>query len=80
MLQSDIDPTAPYIGIERKKNGNWTYADGTPLVYKNWGPNEPSTASNSSVCAIMSPDTGKWFSAECTFARPFLCSIDGDGK
>ncbi|CAJ0930458.1 unnamed protein product, partial [Mesorhabditis belari] len=79
VIPQNLNGVAPYIGVERKKNNIWTYADGTPLTYQNWGLNEPdNNASNSTLCAIMDPQSGKWVSAECSFARPFLCSINGD--
>ncbi|CAJ0954098.1 unnamed protein product, partial [Mesorhabditis belari] len=77
-LQQELNNAAPFIGVERKRNNVWTYADGTPLSYQNWALNEPNNSSNSSVCAIMDPSSGKWISTECTYARPFVCSIDGD--
>ncbi|CAJ0949649.1 unnamed protein product, partial [Mesorhabditis belari] len=78
-VTQEANGLAPYIGVERKQNNTWTYADGSTLGYQNWALNEPNNASNTTVCAIMDPQNGKWLSAECTFARPFICSIDGEG-
>ncbi|CAJ0946187.1 unnamed protein product, partial [Mesorhabditis belari] len=75
---SKTNGTAPYIGVEKKPSGEWTYSDGTPLIYQNWNNGEPQSTSNSSICAVLDPRNGKWNAAECSFARPFACSINHD--
>ncbi|CAJ0920370.1 unnamed protein product, partial [Mesorhabditis belari] len=62
-----------YIGLERKANNLWYYADGSPVTYMNWATGEPKNSS--SLCAIMDPQTGKWISADCSVARPYVCSL-----
>ncbi|CAJ0949705.1 unnamed protein product, partial [Mesorhabditis belari] len=78
MLQGELKGATPFIGVERKETNVWTYADGTPLTYQNWGPNEPNNSSSTSICAVMSSQTAQWYSVECSIARPYICSIDGD--
>ncbi|CAJ0954672.1 unnamed protein product, partial [Mesorhabditis belari] len=63
----------PYIGVERAGNNTWSYADGSPLIYANWATNEPQLT-NTSFCAVMNPDTAKWYSADCSTPRPFICT------
>ncbi|CAJ0953850.1 unnamed protein product, partial [Mesorhabditis belari] len=68
----------PYIGVERDADYTWNYADGSPLAYVNWAPNEPNNASAANSCTALNLQTGKWISSDCTLARPFICSINGD--
>ncbi|CAJ0927030.1 unnamed protein product, partial [Mesorhabditis belari] len=41
LISDDFDNQPPYIGVEKKPNGNWTYADGTPLTYQHWASEGP---------------------------------------
>ncbi|CAJ0955345.1 unnamed protein product, partial [Mesorhabditis belari] len=66
--------TAPYIGIERKSDNRWVYADGSPLTYQNWATGEPNLNSSTNFCALMDPGTGKWVSTDCFSTRPYLCT------
>ncbi|CAJ0947998.1 unnamed protein product, partial [Mesorhabditis belari] len=66
----------PYIGVERKSDSTWAYADGSPLTYPNWDKGEPSS-NLSTHCAILRPDTGKWLADDCSHTRPSICSFDG---
>ncbi|CAJ0932157.1 unnamed protein product, partial [Mesorhabditis belari] len=68
---------APYIGVVKLSNGTWVYSDGTPLIYANWAPGEPSDAQGL-TSAVMDPQSGRWKAADPTALRPFFCGVDGD--
>ncbi|CAJ0926597.1 unnamed protein product, partial [Mesorhabditis belari] len=62
-----------YIGVEKLEvNGEWSYVDGTELVYKNWATNEPSENPAKSCAAIGV--TGDWWTVDCDRELPFICT------
>ncbi|CAJ0921336.1 unnamed protein product, partial [Mesorhabditis belari] len=72
-----IDSPYMYIGVERKNATTWTYADGSPLTYQNWGQGEPDNSNPYAACAVMTVD-GKWRANNCTGPAPYACTLNGD--
>ena len=53
----------------KKVGGKWTWLDGSPFEYTQWGPNSPS---GDGTCSEIWPDG--WNDLSCTeHRRPFIC-------
>lgn len=75
-------------GTDADEEGVFVGADGLPLAYTNWGPNEPNDGGSGEDCIELRTD-GLWNDTGCTVrVNPFVCELpcydwyadsDGDG-
>ncbi|CAJ0933706.1 unnamed protein product, partial [Mesorhabditis belari] len=78
VMTGEMDTVPVYIGVHLNESTNqWTYSDGTPLIYQNWATGQPSSGNS---CAYLDPQSGKWGSVDCSVAMASICSIDGTMK
>ncbi|CAJ0945357.1 unnamed protein product, partial [Mesorhabditis belari] len=65
-----------WIGIEKKSDGSFVYADGTPITYTKWAPNYYPSTNPANTCAVMDPSSGLWLPVNCAESRAYICSVD----
>ena len=65
---------ATWIGAsDRENEGEWTWVDGSPWSFTNWGPYYKNTENRNCIVMYMM-DEGEWDSLRsCTYKLPFLC-------
>jgi len=61
-----------FIGLASDGFQGWTWSDGSPVDYTNWGNGEPNGV-NSEECAEMYPWDGTWNDVSCLEKRGFIC-------
>lgn len=67
----DADYNSFWIGASDAAHyTNWTWIDGSPMRFSNWGPGQPLEDRH---CGTMLISTGKWFSQVCDERIQFLC-------
>ncbi|XP_052254421.1 macrophage mannose receptor 1-like [Dreissena polymorpha] len=64
-----------WIGLsDSKVKGVYGWVDGWPVVYTNWGWQEPSYGLNGSGC-VISNNKGKWNDTDCNRLMRYVCEI-----
>ncbi|XP_015231842.1 PREDICTED: macrophage mannose receptor 1-like [Cyprinodon variegatus] len=89
VLQGKADA---WIGLRRKEDGSYTWTDGWPVFFTQWGPGEPSNIKDEG-CVSMHASIwfhGTWNDTKCDQAKSYICKISsakppptpspGDGK
>ena len=81
-LQS-IGVNNAYFGLsDAAQEGTWTWVDGTPLTYSNWGTGEPSnlaydgTAENYGMFYVDTYSNGEWNDGDFRETVSFICEVD----
>ena len=79
-----------YIGAtDKSRRGNWTWVDGSQLVYNNWGKSQPDHWKMGENCALIelgtwagNTDSGWWNNIPCEGARfgGYICSYSLHGE
>ncbi|XP_041666073.1 macrophage mannose receptor 1 [Cheilinus undulatus] len=80
-----------WIGL-RRKGDTYTWTDGWPVFFTQWGPGEPSNIKDEG-CVSMHGERffhGTWNDTKCSLTKPYICKISkekppptpapGDGK
>lgn len=65
-----------------QENGSYTWTDGWPVFFTQWGPGEPSNI-NGEGCVAMHGGAvfhGTWNDTKCHLAKPFICKISSGGR
>ncbi|RVE65935.1 hypothetical protein OJAV_G00121150 [Oryzias javanicus] len=89
VLQGKADA---WIGLRRMVDGSYSWSDGWPVFFTQWGPGEP-TNHRQEGCVSMHASKwfhGTWNDTKCDQAKPYICKISsekppptpspGDGK
>ncbi|CAG5896335.1 unnamed protein product [Menidia menidia] len=84
--------TDAWIGLRREEDGSYSWSDGWPVFFTQWGPGEPSTVAGEG-CVSMHASArfhGTWNDTGCEQAKAYICKITsekppptpspGDGK
>jgi len=61
-----------YIGLASDGFVGWTWSDGSPVDFTNWGNGEPNGV-NAEECVEMYPWDGTWNDVSCLEKRGFIC-------
>ncbi|KAE9547536.1 hypothetical protein FO519_009254 [Halicephalobus sp. NKZ332] len=61
-------------GNNLQDHKNWTWIDGTPVDFTDWGTYEPANADTQN-CLHIDVVKAQWHSADCFVAVPFVCSV-----
>ncbi|KAM7392700.1 hypothetical protein PAMA_007697 [Pampus argenteus] len=81
-----------WIGLRRKDDGSYTWTDGWPVFFTQWGPGEPSNIKDEGCVSMHASRAfhGTWNDTKCDQAKPYICKISsekppstpapGDGK
>uniref|UniRef100_A0A3Q2EA74 C-type lectin domain-containing protein n=1 Tax=Cyprinodon variegatus TaxID=28743 RepID=A0A3Q2EA74_CYPVA len=73
VLQGKADA---WIGL-RRKDGSYTWTDGWPVFFTQWGPGEPSNIKDEG-CVSMHASIwfhGTWNDTKCDQAKSYICKI-----
>ena len=63
---------------DREKEGNFTWSDGMPVTYSNWGPHEAfGTSKFTEDCGMIRSTGGiwAWHDAPCSWIINFVCKF-----
>ncbi|XP_072020400.1 macrophage mannose receptor 1-like [Amphiura filiformis] len=71
------DLTSVWIGMSDDGSGQYRWLDGWPVLYTNWGNNEP-TMRDGEGCVMVR--NAAWEDTQCETAKPFVCKISTDGE
>ena len=64
--------TGSWIGLtDQQDEGNFTWVDGTPLLYHFWGYGQPDSINGNQHCTV-NYQTG-WHNTGCNAQRQYLC-------
>jgi len=67
--------TAPFIGFnDAASEGNFVWADGSPVTYTNWNVGEPNNSGNEDYATINST-TGNWNDVPGSISAPFVMQL-----
>nr|XP_040053507.1 macrophage mannose receptor 1 [Gasterosteus aculeatus aculeatus] len=90
VLQGKADA---WIGLRRKdEDGSYSWTDGWPVFFTQWGPGEPSNVKDEGCVSMHASRAfhGTWNDTRCDQAKPYVCKISsekppptpapGDGK
>ncbi|XP_042365609.1 macrophage mannose receptor 1 [Plectropomus leopardus] len=89
VLQGKFDA---WIGLRRQDDGSYTWTDGWPVFFTQWGPGEPSNIKDEGCVSMQGSPFfhGTWNDTKCDVAKPYICKISkekppptpaaGDGK
>uniref|UniRef100_H3CQ11 C-type lectin domain-containing protein n=1 Tax=Tetraodon nigroviridis TaxID=99883 RepID=H3CQ11_TETNG len=70
-----------WIGLRREvENGSYTWTDGWPVFFTQWGPGEPSNI-NGEGCVAMHGGAafhGTWNDTKCDLTKPYICKISSE--
>ncbi|TNM92320.1 hypothetical protein fugu_019332 [Takifugu bimaculatus] len=69
-----------WIGLRRKDDGSYTWTDGWPVFFTQWGPGEPSNINDEGCVAIHGGRVfhGTWNDTKCDLAKPYICKISSE--
>ncbi|XP_078061286.1 C-type lectin domain family 17, member A-like [Mustelus asterias] len=68
---SEFTESDYWIGLrDTKKDGNFTWVDGTPVSYIGWAPREPNRRGDENCAALRREG---WNDARCTNTHHFIC-------
>ena len=77
---TSLTSSAAWIG-GKSHGGRWTWNDGTPWQWSNWGEKQSHNGPNSRALAFNLPRLGKFANFDSTFEYPFICQFDaGKGR
>uniref|UniRef100_A0A7N6AYM6 C-type lectin domain-containing protein n=1 Tax=Anabas testudineus TaxID=64144 RepID=A0A7N6AYM6_ANATE len=73
VLQGKADA---WIGLRRKVSYSWT--DGWPVFFTEWGPGEPSNNKNEGCVSMHASRAfhGTWNDTKCDQEKPYICKYD----
>uniref|UniRef100_A0A3P9HLF9 C-type lectin domain-containing protein n=1 Tax=Oryzias latipes TaxID=8090 RepID=A0A3P9HLF9_ORYLA len=74
VLQGKADA---WIGLRRMVDGSYSWSDGWPVFFTQWGPGEP-TNHRQEGCVSMHASKwfhGTWNDTKCDHAKPYICKI-----
>uniref|UniRef100_A0A3B3D4D4 C-type lectin domain-containing protein n=1 Tax=Oryzias melastigma TaxID=30732 RepID=A0A3B3D4D4_ORYME len=74
VLQGKADA---WIGLRRMVDGSYSWSDGWPVFFTEWGPGEP-TNHRQEGCVSMHASKwfhGTWNDTKCDQAKPYICKI-----
>ncbi|TRY79069.1 hypothetical protein DNTS_033311 [Danionella cerebrum] len=57
-----------WIGLHRTSQDEWHWSSGDPVLYVNWGVNQPNGVVE---CASMLQ--GQWYDVQCSYTNTFIC-------
>uniref|UniRef100_A0A8C5A8N1 C-type lectin domain-containing protein n=1 Tax=Gadus morhua TaxID=8049 RepID=A0A8C5A8N1_GADMO len=64
-----------WIGL-RRKSASYTWTDGWPVLFTQWGPGEPSFRPGEGCVSMHSSlYHGTWNDTRCDDAKPYVCKI-----
>uniref|UniRef100_A0A8C7XLE8 C-type lectin domain-containing protein n=1 Tax=Oryzias sinensis TaxID=183150 RepID=A0A8C7XLE8_9TELE len=70
VLQGKADA---WIGLRRMVDGSYSWSDGWPVFFTQWGPGEPTNHRQEGCnCVEMYPD-GRWNDNNCMLKKGFAC-------
>ncbi|CAJ1070748.1 macrophage mannose receptor 1 [Xyrichtys novacula] len=69
-----------WIGLRRKDNGSYTWTDGWPVFFTQWGPGEPSNIKDEGCVSMHGARAfhGTWNDTKCDVAKNYICKISSD--
>ncbi|CAL9682123.1 unnamed protein product [Knipowitschia caucasica] len=72
VLQGKADA---WIGLRRKEDGSYTWTDGWPVFFTQWGPGEPSNIEGEGCVSMHASPFfhGTWNDTKCSDAKPYVC-------
>ena len=77
---SDIlNQTAFIGGSDKDHEGSWTWIDGSPFEFTNWGEDEPSGDNTENCLEIVGAKNGVWNDVPCDAShseKAAICSFD----
>ncbi|XP_026210056.1 LOW QUALITY PROTEIN: macrophage mannose receptor 1 [Anabas testudineus] len=89
VLQGKADA---WIGLRRKDDSSYSWTDGWPVFFTEWGPGEPSNNKNEGCVSMHASRAfhGTWNDTKCDQEKPYICKYStekppttpapGDGK
>ncbi|XP_047200502.1 macrophage mannose receptor 1 [Hippoglossus stenolepis] len=81
-----------WIGLRRQDESSYSWTDGWPVFFTQWGPGEPSNIKDEGCVSMHASRVfhGTWNDTKCDQAKPYICKISsetppptpapGDGK
>ncbi|KAM8828848.1 secretory phospholipase A2 receptor isoform 3-T3 [Spinachia spinachia] len=75
VLQGKADA---WIGLRRKdEDGSYSWSDGWPVFFTQWGPGEPSNTKDEGCVSMHASRAfhGTWNDTRCDQAKPYVCKI-----
>nr|XP_020506487.1 macrophage mannose receptor 1-like [Labrus bergylta] len=69
-----------WIGLKRKEDGSYTWTDGWPVFFTQWGPGEPSNIKDEGCVSMHGSRAfhGTWNDTKCDLAKPYICKISSE--
>ncbi|KAK4312213.1 hypothetical protein Pmani_016336 [Petrolisthes manimaculis] len=71
--------TDSWIGLNSIKDHQlFKWSDGWPVVYSNWGKDQPTVNVTDANCVSLSGEDGMWYNMKCDDIRPFICKYSNE--
>ncbi|XP_045124558.1 macrophage mannose receptor 1-like [Portunus trituberculatus] len=68
-----------WLGLSNKKNfDKYEWSDGWPMIYSNWGYQEPVGDPLKRSCVIMNMTEGSWYTKPCDQSYTFTCKYTNE--